>query len=102
MSTQPSWIITAEQLAQELDQIVLVDVREPEEYAIEKIDGCTLIPLGELEERAPKELNPDAKIVCYCAHGIRSLDAVMQLKMLGFKHLRSLQGGIEAWFQHQK
>jgi rhodanese-related sulfurtransferase len=93
----PDWVITAEELARERDRVVLVDVREPEEYAEERIEGCVLIPLDELTRRGPAELDPEADIVLYCAHGVRSLEGLMALRMLGFKHLRSLEGGIESW-----
>ncbi len=93
----PEWIITADELKACKDQVVLVDVREQDEYEESRIEGCILIPLGELQQRAESELDKDADIVCYCAHGMRSLQAVMALRMLGFKKLRSLDGGIEAW-----
>jgi adenylyltransferase/sulfurtransferase len=92
-------LITALELKNCIDQVTLVDVREPEEFEESRIEGCTLIPLGELSRRAPKELNPEADIVVYCAHGIRSMHAVLGLKQLGFENVRSLQGGIEAWFE---
>lgn len=94
---QPEWIITPAELRTCMDRVVLVDVREPEEYAENRIEGCKLIPLGELQTRAATELDPNADIVVYCAHGMRSLQGVMALKMLGFKKLRSLDGGISAW-----
>src|SRR4051794_1185274 len=97
MSSQPDWIITALELKNSKDSFVLVDVREPEEFAEAHIKGCKLIPLGELSERASNELNPEDDIVVYCAHGIRSLQGVMALRMLGFQKLRSLDGGIESW-----
>jgi rhodanese-related sulfurtransferase len=98
------WIITPEELKEELkqrrDQVVLVDVREPEEFAESRIEGGKLIPLGELSARAPGELKDlDADIVLYCAHGVRSLQGLMALRMLGYTRLRSLEGGIEAWRQ---
>jgi rhodanese-related sulfurtransferase len=77
--------------------ITLLDVREPEEYAESRIEGCTLIPLNEVLSRAPKELDPNADIVIYCAHGVRSQHALMALHQAGFKRLRSLEGGICAW-----
>ena len=81
-------------LAERPESIVLLDVRQPEEFAEAAIDGCTLIPLGELMSRAPRELEPAAEIIIYCAHGVRSMHAVMGLRSLGFKNLRSLTGGI--------
>ena len=95
--SQPAWIITSPELKQELGQVTLVDVREPEEFAESRIEGCTLIPLGELSTRAETELKKDDNIVVYCAHGVRSLQGVMALRRLGFERLRSLEGGIVAW-----
>lgn len=94
---QPEWIITSAELKGCIKDVVLVDVREPEEYAESRIEGGKLIPLGELQQRAPQELQKDANIVLYCAHGMRSLQGLMALRMLGFKKLRSLEGGIVAW-----
>ncbi|MEN9723440.1 MAG: hypothetical protein RJB38_1426 [Pseudomonadota bacterium] len=91
------WLISASQLKEELGSVVLVDVREPEEYEESRIEGCKLIPLGEISFRGPRELNPDDAIVLYCAHGVRSLHALMALRQLGFENLRSLEGGICAW-----
>ncbi len=96
MSLQPDWIITAEELKACKDRVVLVDVREPEEHEESRIEGCKLIPLDEIQARA-QELNPEDDIVIYCAHGVRSLQALMALRMMGFQKLRSLDGGIEAW-----
>jgi adenylyltransferase/sulfurtransferase len=96
-SSQPEWIITSDQLKNSLEKVTLVDVREPEEFEECRIEGCKLIPLGELEFRAEKELKKEDDIVIYCAHGMRSLQGVMMLRMLGFQKLRSLEGGIEAW-----
>lgn len=95
--SQPNWIITAEQLKAELPNVKLVDVREPEEYAESHIEGCVLIPLDEIQNRAEKELDKNADIVLYCAHGVRSMHALMAMKMMGFQKLRSLEGGICAW-----
>lgn len=95
----PAWIITADELKKCKDQVTLVDVREPEEYEESHIEGCILIPMGEIQNRAPELLKPEQDIVLYCAHGYRSLQALMSLKMLGFEKLRSLEGGIEAWHQ---
>ncbi len=89
--------ISAEELASEISKVKLLDVREPEEFAESHIDGCTLIPLDELSTRADAELSPEDDIVIYCAHGVRSMHALMALRMKGFMKTRSLTGGIEAW-----
>lgn len=94
---QPNWIITPQELKEKLGSVTLVDVREQEEFDEGHLQGCKLIPLGELEARAPGELSKADDIVVYCAHGVRSLHGVMALRTLGFQKLRSLEGGFEAW-----
>jgi len=75
---------------------VLLDVREPHEYAIVHIKGSTLIPLAELHLRT-NELDTADTIVTYCHHGQRSLQAIKTLEHFGFKKLKHLRGGIDAW-----
>ncbi len=77
--------------------IVLLDVREQEEFDEDRLEGCKLIPLGDLMSRANSELDPDSDIVIYCAHGVRSMHALMGLQSLGFEKLRSLEGGLCAY-----
>ena len=76
----------------------LLDVREPYEYEISKIEGSTLIPLGEVGSRL-NELVPhkEEEIVVQCRSGARSQTAALQLKEAGFKHVVNLVGGINAW-----
>jgi adenylyltransferase/sulfurtransferase len=97
------WIITPKELkailSEKADSITLVDVREPEEHAECKIGGEKLIPLAELTMRAPTELDTESDIVVYCAHGVRSMHALMGLKRLGFEKVRSLEGGIAHWLE---
>jgi adenylyltransferase/sulfurtransferase len=76
--------------------LVLVDVREPHEHDIARIEGAQLIPLRELPRRLT-ELDSRAEIVTQCHHGVRSLKALEILKAAGFAHVRSLRGGIDAW-----
>jgi adenylyltransferase/sulfurtransferase len=76
--------------------LVVIDVREPHEYAIARIDGARLIPLSELRGRLG-EIDGRAEIVTHCHHGVRSLAALQLLKGAGFANVRSLQGGIDAW-----
>ncbi len=77
-------------------KIRLIDVREPHEWEIGRIEGAQLMPLGQLPERA-SELAPDDDIVVYCKVGGRSAKGVEVLQALGFKKLRNLKGGINAW-----
>lgn len=74
----------------------ILDVREPQEYQIARIDGSVLIPLGELPQRF-RELDPNAEIVCQCRSGVRSGKAATFLRQQGFSNVRNLTGGILAW-----
>jgi molybdopterin/thiamine biosynthesis adenylyltransferase/rhodanese-related sulfurtransferase len=76
--------------------LVVIDVREPHEYAIARIEGTRLIPLSELPGRL-SEIDGRAEIVTHCHHGARSLRALELLRGAGFTNVRSLQGGIDAW-----
>jgi sulfur-carrier protein adenylyltransferase/sulfurtransferase len=90
--------ITVDELKRNLDRrdaIVLLDVREPHEYQIANLGG-KLIPLNDLPKRV-HELDSSDEIVVYCASGIRSGKAVKFLKEVGFKKVKNLVGGINAW-----
>ena len=76
--------------------LVVVDVREPREAEIARIDGTRNIPLRELPGRLA-ELPGHGEIVTLCHHGPRSLKAREILKAAGFANVRSLAGGIDAW-----
>ena len=76
----------------------LLDVRQPEEHALAALPGSELIPLHELLFRHEEiEAWRDEEIVVYCHHGIRSLNAIAQLRHFGFSRLRNLAGGIDRW-----
>jgi len=78
----------------------LVDVREPSEYQICKINSAILIPLGEIEARDPAKLNglgQNDEIVLHCKAGVRSMKAVNALIEMGFSNVRSMRGGILEW-----
>ena len=77
-------------------RLIVLDVREPHEWAIAHIDGARLIPLSELPERLG-ELDGHAEIVTHCHHGVRSMKALEILQAAGFANVRSLKGGIDAW-----
>jgi len=78
------------------EKIFLVDVRDPAEFAFNRIQGAIHIPLHELGLRH-KELDPEADIITYCHLGVRSLKAAQILKSLEFLSVRHLAGGIDAW-----
>jgi len=91
--------ITAVELKQRMDRgdaLTIVDVREPNEYQINRLPGSQLIPLGEIPRRYA-ELNPEDEIVVSCKIGGRSAKAADYLRSVGFKHVLNLKGGIIAW-----
>ena len=92
--------ITAEVFAQQRLQPaapLLLDVREPWEYATANLPGAVLMPMGDVPSRAHQELDPDQPIVVLCHHGARSLSVTMWLREQGFEHVQSLAGGIDRW-----
>jgi molybdopterin/thiamine biosynthesis adenylyltransferase/rhodanese-related sulfurtransferase/molybdopterin converting factor small subunit len=78
------------------EELVILDVRNPEETQISRIEGSILIPLGELPERVA-ELNTADRIVVHCKMGGRSSRAVEFLRSVGFRKVKNLVGGINAW-----
>jgi len=74
----------------------LLDVREPAEYAVGRIEGSKFIPLGELESRLA-ELPRDQRILVHCKAGGRSAKAVGLLRQHGFNDAWNVAGGIIAW-----
>ena len=80
------------------DNMLLIDVREPEEYSIAHVEDARLLPLSRFPEWADT-LDPDAEIVFMCHHGIRSAQVCDFLARQGFKKLYNLAGGIDRWSQ---
>ena len=76
-----------------------IDVREPHEHAIARIEGAQLVPMrsvpGELQEL--ERLADEAPLVVFCHHGVRSLNVVQWLRGQGVDNCVSLAGGIDAW-----
>jgi adenylyltransferase/sulfurtransferase len=93
------WEITPVELKKKMDAgetPFVLDVREPNEYQINKIAGSTLIPLGELPRRY-QELPRDREIIAQCKMGGRSAKAMEFLKTVGFTNVKNLRGGILEW-----
>jgi molybdopterin/thiamine biosynthesis adenylyltransferase/rhodanese-related sulfurtransferase len=93
------WDITAPELAERLKQgnhIHLIDVREPHELEISHLEGAQLIPLGQLASRL-SELDSAEEMVLFCKSGTRSARALELLVSAGFRKVKNLQGGINAW-----
>ncbi len=98
-AASPELEISARDLAERQergDDLVLIDVREPQEYEIARIPGSVLIPLHSLPERM-SELDTSREIVLHCHVGQRSMRALEMLHRSGFRKLKNLRGGIEAW-----
>jgi rhodanese-related sulfurtransferase len=91
--------ITASRLKARLDagdRPVLLDVREPWEFELSRIEGSRLIPLSELGERFT-ELDPGAETVVICHHGNRSSYVTRALLGAGFEKVWNLEGGLDAY-----
>jgi len=93
-------VITATELKARFDagdDIQLIDVRQPDEYAFARIEGAKLIPLGEIMGRMG-EIDPNRETVVHCKMGGRSARAIEALQQSGFTgNLKNLVGGITAW-----
>lgn len=80
-----------------MKNIVLIDVREQEEWDAGHIDGALHHPLSEIKKENMPVRHQDKDIVLYCRKGFRSLEAARLLKDCGFPDIYSLSGGYEAW-----
>ncbi len=91
--------ITVGELSAKLEQgstLRIIDVREPHEWEIAHLEGSTLIPLNDLPRRM-NELDTADDIFFICKTGARSMRAVQFLKDAGFKKIKNVRGGINAW-----
>jgi sulfur-carrier protein adenylyltransferase/sulfurtransferase len=98
-SAGTDWDIEAAQLAARLgggQAPLLLDVREPHELAISALPGALNIPLGMLAARL-SELDSAKEMVVFCKAGTRSARALELLVSAGFKRVKNLKGGINAW-----
>lgn len=88
--------LVREMIETDEEDVILLDVRDDWEWELAHLEGAIHIPLDELGFRV-NELNPHNEIVCYCHVGERSIDACLVLWEAGFRKVRSMTGGIEAW-----
>lgn len=101
----PDWEITPRELKKKLDaraagatHFQFIDCRLPNEEKITKIDGGTLIPLQQLGARIGElRGKEDEEVIVYCRSGGRSLQFAQVLKQQGFKHVKSMAGGVLLW-----
>ena len=89
----------AQRKLSEEPKTVLIDVREPEEYALARIDGSVLIPM----QTVPAELQKlegmadEGDLLILCHHGVRSLQVAAWLQARGIENATSIAGGIDRW-----
>jgi molybdopterin/thiamine biosynthesis adenylyltransferase/rhodanese-related sulfurtransferase len=98
-SAGEDWDITALQLSSRLKEnpgLRLIDVREPHEREISNLEGSELIPLGQFAARM-NELDSAEELILFCKAGTRSTRALEILASAGFKKVKNLKGGINAW-----
>jgi adenylyltransferase/sulfurtransferase len=92
--------VTVQDMKKALDDsklgIKVIDVREADEYEIAHVDGVPLLPLSQLQQRFT-ELDPNAQYYIHCKMGGRSMKALQFLRGQGFKYLKNVKGGIDAW-----
>jgi rhodanese-related sulfurtransferase len=91
--------ITPGELKEKLDrgeEPVLLDVREPWEFALARIDGSRLVPMNEVLDRLP-ELDPLTETVVICHHGARSAFVTQALDRYGLEAAYNLEGGLDAY-----
>ena len=94
--------ITATEVKRRLDageKLHLIDVREPNEFAIARIEGSQLIPMRQVpgELQALEARADEAPLIVFCHHGVRSLNVVNWLRNQGLEACQSMAGGIDAW-----
>ena len=78
------------------DRPALLDVREVDEHRVARLEGARLVPMATLPA-ALATIDPDAELVVYCHHGVRSAAAVDFLRRNGIRGARNLTGGIDRW-----
>jgi rhodanese-related sulfurtransferase len=96
--------ITVQKLKERLnagEQIHIIDVREPDEYAEYNI-GAKLLPLGQIMSMQVDDIEDlkDQELIVYCRSGKRSAQACLFLETLGFSNCKNLSGGMLAWQEH--
>ncbi|MEO6406941.1 MAG: rhodanese-like domain-containing protein [Ferruginibacter sp.] len=93
--------VNIDQLKEKLaadENIILLDVREPDERAEFNIGGIFL-PLGNIMSMQTDAIedHKDDEIICYCRSGQRSMQACLMLETMGYKNVKNLSGGMSAW-----
>lgn len=96
-----NWEISARQAKERLEEsrAVLIDVREPSEFALARIEGAELVPMGWVGARMQhlEALSDERELLIVCHHGVRSLQVVAWLREGGIENCFSIAGGIDHW-----
>lgn len=81
------------------ERVVLIDVREPEEYQVARIEGAHLIPMRTVPAnlQSIEGMSDEADVVVFCHHGMRSLQVANWLREQGVVNSTSMAGGIDRW-----
>ncbi|MBT2326532.1 rhodanese-like domain-containing protein [Variovorax paradoxus] len=80
------------------ERAVVVDVREPEEYAAGHVTGAKNVPLNQLEEKLGAAVkNKSVPLLLVCATGARAQRAVAMAKKLGYEQAQAVAGGLKSW-----
>ena len=97
---QAPFEITPDEVKRRLDggeAIRMIDVREPAEFAISKIEGGKLIPMRSIPQYLQELDDEGGLLVIFCHHGVRSLSVVDWLRRQGVENCQSMAGGIDRW-----
>jgi rhodanese-related sulfurtransferase len=93
-------VATVKQKLDAGDDLLIIDVREPDEHAIARIAAAKLVPMGEISDRLSElEEHKARPVVVHCHHGGRSRRVTNWLRQQGFTHAQNMTGGIDAWSQ---
>jgi rhodanese-related sulfurtransferase len=100
--SQPVLEVTPQEVKRRLDAgeaVVLLDVREPSEYTLTRIEGSKLIPMNTVPAQLTniEAFADDATLVAICHHGVRSLNVAAWLQGQGIVNCVSMAGGIDRW-----
>ena len=90
----------ATRLAEEDPALQLIDVREPHEVAIARIEGFEVLSLSEFAQWADQiktRFNPETETLVMCHHGVRSAQMCQWLRNVGFTNVKNISGGIDAY-----
>jgi len=95
-------LIKAEEVAQNPSQYLILDTREPNEYAVSHLEGALMAGYDEFDKSIVKNVAKDQPILVYCSVGYRSERIGEQLQEMGYQNVYNMYGGIFEWKNHDK